>query len=252
MVRVLLIGVAAIAGVLQCARLEVPNGDFSKPDNQRHLAPWQADGFERVEGGEMSSMRWIAPAPWNEAVALMPGAKQRVNLAMPAIPESELPATGWYGVLSVDVLGLESAGKGKLTLRLLSADGESILAEEALRIEFKAPSGGETETSYGSYQRLWVRIDPAVSGTTAGKSALAEIEIEGKRAVVCDNLRLERFHANPTRKLLCKANGVLGPDLLARFLRAGSAHRRPSGAGRFETGRSGGRRKLVAAVGLFP
>ena len=202
------------AGVLNARSIEVPNGDFAEPDAAKHLQTWQGDGFENAAGGEKASLRWIAPAPWNGALLLMPDGIQRRELSFPALPKTDLPAEGWYGVLSLDVLGLERAGKSKLTLRLLDSEGKRTLAETTQRIEHSAMAGGSTEASYGSCKRIWVRIDAATFASLIERKALAEIEVEGRSAVVVDNLRLESFHEAPTRVLLGKPNGFNGPDLL--------------------------------------
>ena len=214
MLRLIVLTFVLIPCALSAEKLPVANGDFATPENHKHLGSWQGDGFERSKGDEASSRRWIAPTPWNDALLLMPGAVQRKTLSLPDLPKTELPAEGWYGVVSLDVLGVESAGKAKVTLRVLDADGKKTLAEETLRTEQIATRGGDSEVSYSSYLRVWTRIDAGIFQLLAGKTALAEIEIEGRRAVVVDNLRLERFHEQPSRKLLGKANGVLGPDLL--------------------------------------
>ncbi|MCA8947190.1 MAG: hypothetical protein KDB29_13240, partial [Planctomycetes bacterium] len=82
------------------------------------------------------------------------------------------------------------------------------------RIEHVAPKGGNTESAYSDYRRIWTRIDATTFGELAGNSAYAEFGVDGKRAIIVDNLRLERFHEQPTRKLVGKPNGVLGPDLI--------------------------------------
>lgn len=214
MPRLMILTCVVLASALHAERLDVPNGDFTKPENQKHLSECQPDGLTRVNGDESASLRWNAPAPWNGALLLMPGTVQRATLKLPALPQTELKAEGWYGVVSLDVLGLDGPGKSKVALRVLDAEAKKTLAEESLRIEQQAPKGGGTEASYGRCLRIWVRIECETFLSLAGKSACAEVEVDGRRAIVVDNLRLERFHENPTRKLLGKPNGVLGPDLL--------------------------------------
>lgn len=214
MKRWLILFCCVCTGALHAESLQVANGDFSKPEQTEHLSDWQGEGFERVEGGQSSSKRWLAPEPWQGALLLMPSGSQRTKLSFPVLPETELPAAGWYGVVSLDVLGLESNGKAKLTLRVLDAEGKKTLSETTLRFEHVAPKGGTTESAYADHRRIWTRIDASTIGELAGSSAFAEFEVDGKRAIIVDNLRLERFHEQPTRKLLGKANGVLGPDLL--------------------------------------
>lgn len=66
--------------------------------------------------------------------------------------------------------------------------------------------------------RAWMEIPPALMSALEGKTMGVRIRSTGKSPVVIGKVRLCRVHEAPTRKLLGRSNGGLGPDLLGAGL----------------------------------
>ncbi len=212
----LLAGLAA-ASLIQPAtadRLAVPDGGFDQ-DPSATDAVGTVDGkFERVQAGGVHG--------W--ALSLRPEARYSTGLTLPGALETDaVPADGWYALLSVAILGSEGLGEGGLRLRLLKDGEQEALATAELVTERKfTPAAGGARTLDEHEQarqlpvgeRVWVEISPAVLASAADAQLRVELVSTGRGRVVVDDLRLERFHKAPTKKLIGKANGKTGPDLI--------------------------------------
>ena len=191
-----LLGILVLAApALALDVLELPGGDFVQSPGELPAA-WELSGEARAVE---------VPAPWGRAWVLERGARLALEVPVPPAPEAEgLDPAGWYLVVSVDVLGLESGGRGQLELVRRSASGRKALD--------KATTSVTTRLGEEAPGRLWLRVPPdEVSGL---ERLMLELRVEGRAGVVVDDLRVERFHVAPTRALRGKPNGKNGPDQL--------------------------------------
>lgn len=197
------------AGALAALPVELPNGDFSAPkaDHRNEMAP---EGFRLVRGANTDARCWHSPAPQGQGVALAAGATLARDFTVPKAPETKLPADGWYLMFAVDALGVEGEYAGKLVLTI-SEPGKKPkqLAQGSVAVTAAAAK----EAPLPPLRRAWARLSEADCARLAGKQVTVEVTAEGG-AVVLDDLRCEHFHKAPSRELLGKENGVLGPDLL--------------------------------------
>jgi hypothetical protein len=219
--RTLLLLMLVVAGLGSMAPVaaakELARQDFSEPKELAHGGLLGAvpgvTTFPEKDGRVPALTRFRATAPHGAAVAIPAGAGVRWMVAVPAAAEVKgVPADGWYGVVSVDVLGLADGERG--TLHLEARTGSRVLGKAHARIERMATRTATTEEAAVPIRRLWIRIPPARHAALVGKSI--EITVRSERAsAVIDEWRLDTYHRAPTRSLLGKANGKNGPDLLA-------------------------------------
>ena len=156
-----------------------------------------------------------------------------LHVRLPALPEKDdIAAENWYAVVSVDyvasrvVLPPDSTAEAKsakasLSLSLPREAGKGMPARAQVtvlnRVEVddsaSDESNGAKSPSMFAKSRLWLRV-PCEDLSRAGDWLDLELAVSGAGAIAIDNLRVERFHRQPTRSLLGKANGKNGPDLL--------------------------------------
>jgi hypothetical protein len=217
---VLLLALSPWASSPRAVANDLVGGDFEKPEKARQGETIELEGFVSA-GSKNAVTRFLAPPPHERAVALLRGASLEATVTVPAtMPAADkVPAEGWYGVASVDVLGLTKAGKATLTLSISEPGGKRALATADAKIAHVAPKGGKTATTVAVQrhwvQRLWVKVPSEVFRAYHGKPLVVRLEAEGSARVVIDNLRFDRFHDVPDRPLVGKPNGKNGPDLLA-------------------------------------
>jgi len=110
-----------------------------------------------------------------------------------------ISASGWYALASIDVVRLK--GEGAEVRMAFFVDGEEkALAEEEFEID--------ADTA-----RLVLHVPAKQFADLSGKAVRVEV-LTTEGDVVLRGLELQRYHEKPTRKLLGKANGPLGPDYL--------------------------------------
>ena len=122
---------------------------------------------------------------------------------------AELEAEGvddkrWFGRVTCDVWA-ESAAR--VNMRVSDPDKDTDLV--------KGMGIWKVEPGAASMYRPSLLLEAKVLNTHAEKTLHIHIENQGSAQIFVDEVSLERFHPAPTRKLLGKPNGKLGPDLLA-------------------------------------
>jgi len=124
------------------------------------------------------------------------------RVTVPAAPAPEkVPSGGWFGLVTIDDAGTE--GQGSLDLAAYAAEGSVPLVKETFATEQVSDRG-----------RVRVLIPAADFAPLAGSSLRLELSGRGPVQLRLDDLTVQRFHVAPTKKLVGKANGKLGPDLL--------------------------------------
>ena len=236
--RITVVLAALLALVLahgtRAAANELKGGGFEEPAKARHGERIEPPGFT-LEGGDAKLTRFVAPAPHERAVGLKSDGALEITLTIPKPPTvKKIAPDGWYGVASVDVLGMAGRGRATLELSVRPADGRKPIGSARLAVTETAPRGGKGTARSGKAagqggtearqhaswlathrKRLWVKIPSKRYGALAGKAVVLRLAVEGSGRVVLDDLRLDRFHDEPGRPLVGKPNGKDGPDLLA-------------------------------------
>lgn len=198
--------VTVCSGALFALPVELPNGDFSKPKTGER-AEFKPEGFEQLRGNAAGVRCWHSDAPRGQGLLLASGATVSLAWTVPAAPETKLAAEGWYLAFAVDALGVDGDYAGKLTLTILEPGKKpKQLAQGSMDVKAAV-------SKQPTMVRVWARLSQADCARLAGKPVSIELAAESG-SIVLDDLRCERFHIAPTRELLGKANGVLGPDLL--------------------------------------
>ena len=169
-------------------------------------------GFDRVvvEGGGMDAPKKLheneggrfQELDGERVLGLPAGCRAVWKGELGAFPVAEGVEPGaWVGRVSVDVLAGE---QGRIRIRLVNGESERELGQ-----------GMGVWNASGEHLR---RVDLWVKGKDflelEGQPFWIEVENSGEGDLVVDDVAFERFHPAPTRKLLGKANGKLGPDLL--------------------------------------
>ena len=194
---------------------DLPQGTFDKPKKLKHGKPLAQDWFHAA-GGKTPLTRFVGPARHERAAALLRGAILEALVKVPAtMPAADkIKPEGWYGVASVDVLGLNKSGNATITLSIAKPGSKRALVSTDATIEHVAPKGGKTTTE-ANVTRLWVKLPSETFRQYHGKELAVRLEVKGTGRVVLDDLRFDRFHDEPDRPLVGKPNGKNGPDLLA-------------------------------------
>ena len=208
----------AVTGLLVPAAdaRELGREDFAQPKLPHGGLVLEIPGLTtspKKDGRSPALTRFQAPPPHRAAVAIPKGASLHWRVAAKAPPEVKgLPQDGWYGTASLDVLGLADGQRGAVKLEVRF--GKRPLGQATTSITHAAPRDAETQEQTRPVTRLWIRIPNERYAAVAGKLVQLVVTTTGA-SVVIDELRLDMFHAEPTRKLLGKANGKNGPDVLA-------------------------------------
>lgn len=172
-------------------RLKVPDGGFNRhPSKTSEVTPNASITDNEVP--ELRSLRMPPDASLSKTVAI----------TEPPKPEHFEP-TAWFGLASVDIREVEGE-RGRVTLSLRVPGERRPFVSTELRVE------AEDEP-----ERLYLHVPAEQLAELRGKSVLIEVATKGAATVLIDNLELLRFPGTPSRALLGKANGHLGPDLLA-------------------------------------
>ncbi|MEZ6003776.1 MAG: PDZ domain-containing protein [Planctomycetota bacterium] len=173
--------------------LGVPGGDWQGKTPFKAWTRSSKTGVTRVE------------AAGGRALALDAGQDLACAWTVAPCPMPKgIDAQGWSARLYVTCL---EGSEGALHWRLRGAEQEKPVAQGRWRV----PKGD------GALQRLLeAPLPEEVAGAVAEGAWQLELAYEGPAGarLVLDDLAAERFHAAPTRELLGKANGHLGPDLL--------------------------------------
>ena len=204
------------AGPAEADGIAVPNGDFELPKKHKHGEIVAAQGF--VLEPKTRVTRFHGIAPHQNALALGRNATLHVDVVVPApLQPKKLATEGWYGVASIDVLGLTSKGVATLEMTARVKDKRAKLASASVKVDRTARkrAKGKTVESRPPVQRLWLKIPSKRFHALAGKTLTITLSASGAKGVVVDDWRFDRFHDEPSRALVGKPNGKNGPDLLA-------------------------------------
>jgi len=170
------------------------------------VVPFSAGRFDRPgkDAARLELSGDVAFVKLDDASCLRLGeGRLAASIAVPAAPAADkVDPGGWFGLVSMHAVG-ESSG-GTLRLRVLAAGSTVPLAEREWTVS-------ELET-VGGQPRLWVPAE--LFSARAGSSVRLELTATAAGAFRIDDLVLQRFHRQPARRLVGKANGKLGPDLL--------------------------------------
>ena len=194
---------------------DLPGGGFEAPQKARAGTAIDLPDIP-VTGARNGVTRFVGPPPHERAIALQRGATLEATVSVP----KEMPAAakiapeGWYGVASVDVLGLSKSGRAQLTLSIAKPGAKRALVSTKQTFEQVAPKGAKTTTDV-HIERLWLKLPSKTFRTLHGAPLVVRLEVEGTARIVLDDLRFDRFHDEPDRPLVGKPNGKNGPDLLA-------------------------------------
>ena len=168
---------------------DLPKGTFDEPKKLKHGKPLSQDWFH-AEGGKTPLTRFVGPARHERSAALLRGATLealvKVPAAMPAA--AKIKPEGWYGVASVDVLGLNKSGKATITLSIAKPGSKRALVSTDATIEHVAPKGGKTTTE-ANVTRLWVKLPSETFRQYHSKELAVRLEVKGTGRVVLDDLQ---------------------------------------------------------------
>lgn len=200
---------------------EIVHVDFApvkpKEDMAQAGAPVPAERLRgaRVEEGP-TPILFAASERYGPAITLQAGSRLVLEVEIPKAPEVEnLEAAGWYGVASVDVLGLADETQSGVTLHVVRERGRPLHSKPAKPIVIATgPRSASRSDPHAPRPaaRLWVHVPADVMTAHVGKTLALEVHVEGPGGIVIDDLRFERFHAAPRPSLLGKPNGKNGPD----------------------------------------
>lgn len=191
----------------------VAHQDFDAPAKARSGAVVAPAGLE-IRGDAKRVTRFAGPGRHQRAVAFSRSARLVQRVPVPELPKVEgLDRDGWYGVACVDVLGATAASGATLTLGCTVQGRDRPAAKATMAVDWKASPHRAKRPA--SARRLWARIPGRVLRQQEKRELVLELSVEGRPRVVVDDLRIDLFHEQPSRKLLGKPNGQNGPDLLA-------------------------------------
>lgn len=144
----------------------------------------------------------------NRAVRAQGDTEWRFTFRLPPAPEAEgLDPEAWFGRISVDVLAVQ--GRGRVDVALFRAGKRKAVDQTRIKVSEK--------TLAGDLVRLEWLLPAKRLATLADQELVLQVEVRspGRLELVLDDFAFERYHPEPSRKLLGKPNGHLGPDWLA-------------------------------------
>ncbi len=172
----------------------IPNGNF---DGKKGLKPYSTSKKGvRLHGTEEREGKFVA---------LSGGSWVQVPIKAEDLLQAEgMDPTLWYGRFTMDLVeGSASSLRWTVALHL----GKSKQAFHTWKCK-----SGDADSG-----RIALDLTPKKLARLTGEKVRLRIQVKGKanQELWLDNLAFERFHPQPTRKMLGKPNGKNGPDLIA-------------------------------------
>lgn len=190
------------------AVIPVPGGNFSQESPQDGAAQVPSK-WKLVEGKKGDCEGWALAD--RSGFRLKTGAAIETRVKVAALGSKEAAVKGsWRAIAHVDYWSVPDGEAGMLSLELLQ-DGQ-LLAGGSVRVErAQAPTGEKAE---GRALRYWVVVPPDKFASSRGEEISLRLSCKGTHSVIVLGAGLCRVPQSPSRRLLGKPNGHLGPDLL--------------------------------------
>ena len=196
------------AGMASGAVIPVPGGEFAVKE-AKHGAEAVPPKWKMSAGSKGDSALWVAGE--EHAFLLKKGVTLETELTVAPLSEKEGGVKGdWRGIAHVDFWGMDEAGDATLSLQVVK-DGAVVAGKNVrVRKDVVAKQGDLT----APLQRHWVLLDEEKMKSLLGQKITLRVSCAGPQGVVVSGVGMCRVYTKPTKKLMGKANGHLGPDLL--------------------------------------